>query len=86
MEYEWDPEKNRLNFEKHLIDFSEIVHFQWDEAVARRSDRFQEERWRAIGYLRERLHVVIFTDRGDVRRIISLRKASNNERNEYAQA
>ena len=44
MEYEWDPEKNRLNFEKHLIDFFELVHIQWDETVARRSDRFQEER------------------------------------------
>ncbi len=86
MEYEWDPEKNRLNFEKHLIDFFELVHFQWDETVARRSDCFQEERWRAIGYLGERLHVVIFTDGGDIRRIISLRKASNNERQEYAQA
>ena len=86
MKYDWDVAKNLINIEKHRIDFSEVVNFEWNEAVVRRSDRFQEQRWRAIGYLGERLHVVIFTDRGDIWRIISLRKASNKERREYAQA
>ena len=86
MRYEWDIEKNRVNLEKHKIDFSEVENFEWNTAVERRSDRFQEPRWVAIGYLGERLHVVVFTDRGEVRRIISLREASNKERREYAQA
>ncbi|MYC38355.1 MAG: BrnT family toxin [Chloroflexi bacterium] len=86
MKYDWDVSKNRINLEKHQIDFSEVVNFEWDEAIVRRSDRSQEQRWRAIGYLGKRLHVVVFTDRGDVRRIISLRKAGNKERREYAQA
>ena len=84
--YEWDIEKNRVNLEKHKIDFSKVENFEWNTAVERRSDRFQEPRWVAIGYLGERLHVVVFTDRGETRRIISLREASNKERREYAQA
>ena len=86
MNYDWDEAKNQTNIEKHQIDFSEILDFEWDEAVVRRSDRFQEQRWLAIGYLGDRLIVVVFTDRGDVRRIISVRVASNSERGEYAQA
>ena len=86
MKYEWDEEKNRTNVEKHEIDFSEVEKFEWDTAVVRQSDRFREPRWLAIGYLVERLHVVVFTERNDRRRIISLRKASNKERREYAQA
>lgn len=86
MKYDWDEAKNRINIERHQIDFSEVGNFEWDEAVVRRSDRYQEQRWIAIGYLGERLHVVVFTDRGDIRRIISLRIASNSERGEYAEA
>ncbi len=86
MEYEWDPEKNRENIERRQLDFSEVENFDWDNAVIRRSDRLGEQRWRAIGYIAERLHVVIFTERNDKCRIISFRIASNKERREYAQA
>jgi uncharacterized DUF497 family protein len=41
-----------------------------------------------IGYALqgERLYCVVFTDRGTVRRIISLRKANNREIMRYVQA
>lgn len=84
--YEWDEEKSRLNLEERELDFSEIENFNWNTAVVRQSNRFGEERWVAIGYLSERLHVVVFTERGDRCRIISMRKASNKERREYAEA
>ena len=86
MEYEWDPEKNRENIERRQLDFSEVENFDWDNALIRRSDRFGERRWRAIGYIAERLYVVIFVERNDKCRIISFRIASNKERREYAQA
>ena len=86
MRYEWDIEKNRINLRKHKIDFSEVENFECNTAVERRSDHFQEPRWVAIGYLGERLHVAVFTDRGEIRRIVGLREASNKERSEYAQA
>ena len=84
-EYEWDEEKNRANFERRQLDFSEVRNFVWDTAITRRSDRFQEPRWLAIGYIGDQLHVVIFTRRNGRYRIISLRKASDKERSEYAQ-
>ena len=43
-------------------------------------------RWIAIGNLEGRLHCVIFTERGQRRRIISLRKANPRERRIYARA
>ena len=86
MEYEWDEEKNRANNERRQLDFSEVENFDWDNAVIRRSDRFHEPRWVSIGYIGDRLHVVIFTERNGRCRIISLRIASNKERSEYAQA
>ena len=86
MEYEWDEDKNHENIQRRQLDFSEVENFDWDNAVIRRSDRLGEQRWRAIGYIAERLHVVIFTERNDKCRIISLRIASNKERREYAQA
>ena len=88
LEYEWDEEKSRANFERRQLYFSEVEKFDWGHAVIRRADRFQEPRWLAIGYIADRphLHVVIFTERNDKCRVISLRIASNKERREYAQA
>ena len=86
LEYEWDEEKSRENVEKRQLDFSEVNNFDWDNAVIRPSDRLQEQRWRAIGYIGGRLRVVVFAERNERCRIISLRIANNKERIEYAQA
>ena len=40
---------------------------------------YGEMRWRAIGYIGEHLHTVIYTVRGDNTRIISLRRANAKE-------
>ena len=86
MEYEWDPEKNLANVQRRQLGFSLVEDFDWDHAKIRRSDGFDEPRWMAIGYIGDRLHVVVFTKRNDRCRIISLRIANNSERREYAQA
>jgi uncharacterized DUF497 family protein len=39
-----------------------------------------------FAYIGIRLHCVVFTDRGDVRRIISLRKANKKDLERYAAA
>ena len=85
-EYEWDEEKNRDSVARGRPDFSAIAHFDWDTAVIRQSDRFGEERWLAIGHMgSDELYAVVFTFRNGLRRIISLRIASNRERREYEQ-
>ena len=87
-QYEWDERKRRENVEKHEIDFTAIYNFDWDTAVYNSNDWHGEERWVATNYIGigTRLHTVVYTWRGDKRRIISLRIASNRERRNYAEA
>ncbi|MCE2499547.1 MAG: BrnT family toxin [Dehalococcoidia bacterium] len=84
--YEWDEGKLRENADKHDIDFTAIYDFDWDTAAQRSNTTHGELRWVATGYIGTRLHTVIYTERGNRRRIISLRIASNRERREYAEA
>ena len=85
-EYEWDEAKSRANVAERELPFSEIAQFDWDTAVTRQSDRHGETRWRSTGYIGQILYVVIFTERDNRRRIISLRTASRRERRDYATA
>ncbi len=83
MQYDWDDAKRITNLDKHQIDFEEIENFDWEGAVLEESYRSGEERWRAYGSMYGLLHAVVYTDRGDVRRIISLRRANARERKRY---
>ena len=64
MGYEWDEEKRRINRGKHGIDFSAIEGFDWATSVTRQDSRHQEQRYIARGRFGTRLHVVVFTRRG----------------------
>lgn len=86
MEFEWDEAKRRETLKKHGIDFASAADFEWGTALNRPSDRHGESRWVAIGYMRHRLHHVVYTERRGRRRIISLRIASKKEGREYAAA
>ena len=83
MTYEWDEAKNQFNLVKHGIDFADIERFDWDHAVSIPSDRHGESRIASIGNLDGILRFVVYTIRGPNRRIISLRRASDNERELY---
>ena len=83
MTYEWDEAKNQFNLVKHGIDFADIEHFDWDHAVSIPSNRHGESRIAAIGNLDGLLHFVVYTIRGPNCRIISLRRASDKERELY---
>ena len=85
-DYEWDEGKRRDNAEKHRIDFTAIYDFEWDTAVYNSNDTHGGERWVVTGYIGDRLHRVVYTWRGDKRRIISLRKTNPREDRDYAQA
>ena len=86
MPYEWDEDKRQSNIDKHRIDFQAVHSFEWATAVTEPSPRGGEMRYTAIGYVGIRLHTVIYTERGGVTRIISLRPSSAKERADYAQA
>ncbi len=82
-DYEWDETKRSINYGKHRLDFADVRHFDWDSATIEPSDRHGEARFTAYGYLGNRMYVVVFTWRGDIKRIISFRRASQKEVNEY---
>jgi uncharacterized DUF497 family protein len=85
MNYEWDEGKRAANLAKHGIDFNDAADFDWSTAIETVDDRYDygETRWVALGNLKQRLHVIIYTLRDDSIRIISLRKANPRERQYY---
>jgi uncharacterized protein len=91
--FEWNVEKNKINQQKHGIDF-ETARLVFDDPfcvtfVERVSGG--EERWHAIGSVEDIIViVVVHTYRQDgsdeVIRIISARRATRHERKLYVQA
>ena len=84
VKYEWDEAKSEANIARGRPSFTVIERFEWDSAIVERSDRHGEIRWAATGYIGRRLYRVVYTERDDFIRIISLRVASKQEEQQYA--
>jgi uncharacterized protein len=85
MDSEWDEAKREANIVKHGIDFVDaaaIFERPFVEAEDRRRD-YGEERYRAYGEIDNRVIQLVYTWRGDTRRIITARRARRNERRAY---
>ena len=83
VEYEWDEAKSLANVAMGRTGFDAMERFDWDTAVIVLSPRFGVFRWAALGFIGCRLYHVVFTERGNRARIISLRTASRIERRTY---
>ena len=83
MLYEWDEEKREETLRERGVDFAMMDHFEWDTALTRRSDRYDEVRWSSYGLIGERLYHVAWTQRGESIRIISFRRANGREIDTY---
>ena len=85
--FEWDPEKAKDNFETHGISFDEASTAFGDTLSLVIYDPLhseEEDRFVLIGNsYRNRLLVIIHTEREDYVRLISARKASKKERKQY---
>lgn len=89
MNFEWDEAKNRDNIRKHGFDFAEAAEMFRGALFVRPDTRedYGEKRWIGIGMIRSRAAFVVFAERpNDAIRIISLRKANHEEREEYEKA
>jgi uncharacterized protein len=82
---EFDPAKNEANIAKHGVDMASAEQFDFDTALFTVDTRqsYAETRQIAIGYIAERLHVLVFTKRGPKVRVINLRKANKREERAY---
>ncbi len=86
VEYQWDPAKARLNFQKHQVYFADAISVLEDELALTIRDPYaeDEERWITLGMdALGRVLVVVYTWRGESIRIVSARKARAQERQEY---
>lgn len=83
----FDPNKDASNTLKHGVSLGEAVDIEWNDAVHWPDTRhdYGEARMCAIAYIGVRLYYIVFIDRADVRRIISLRKANFKEVKRYAE-
>jgi hypothetical protein len=87
IEFEWDPEKARMNQRKHRVSFKEAAKVFRDPIGITAFDpdhSEEEERYITIGCSTAgRLLMVAHTDRGSKIRIISAREVTRVEREAY---
>jgi uncharacterized DUF497 family protein len=85
--FRWDPQKAASNAKKHRVTFAEATTVFQDPLAFIFDDEdhsVEEHREILIGHSkRSRLIVVSFTERDDVIRIISARRADREEREDY---
>ena len=87
MDYEWDPAKAEANRAKHGVRFPDAVLVFSDEAALTIDDPHPDEvRYVTIGMdALARVLVVVWTWRGEATiRLISARRATKRERQDYA--
>jgi len=87
-QFEYDLEKDQRNVKERGFGFEiaagifENLVLEWPDT---RRD-YGEDRFIALGIVDNRVLVVVYTWRGNKRRIISARKADRNERETYGEA
>jgi uncharacterized protein len=83
--FEWDEEKAASNRAVHNIAFETAVLIFEGPLVETEDTRkdYGETRWIAIGAVAGREITVVYTWRGQTRRIISARRAHPKERRDY---
>ncbi|OQW42022.1 MAG: toxin [Proteobacteria bacterium SG_bin5] len=84
--FEFDPEKSATNKAKHGIDFVEAQRL-WEDRNARYGRVIRvgltEQRWLVVGRIDDRLWTAVVTYRGEATRIISVRRAREDEARHY---
>ena len=79
------PHKNERNLRERGLSFELVTEFEFETAliVPDARQNYGEVRFRALGYIRERLHALVYTLPEDKLRVISLRRANVREISEY---
>jgi uncharacterized DUF497 family protein len=85
VDIDFDPDKDATNLSKHGVSLAAAAQLDWDAALAWIDDRadYGELRIVALAPIGDRLFFVVFVDRDQARRIISLRRANRREVNHY---
>ena len=88
MRIEFDPEKDALNRARHGVSLGLARELDWDAALVWVDDRFSYDELRMIALAprTSTLCYVAFIERGDRRRIVSLRRATRREVKHYVES
>ena len=85
LKFVWDSEKAEKNLKKHRIAFEDAARVFLDDYRFDNYDELHsdfENRIKTVGFVRNVL-AVIYTERGEVNRIISARRADKDEEANY---
>lgn len=88
MKTSYDPAKGYANEVKHGVSLKLAEAIDWSSVWCAPDDRKDYGELREIGYavIGARLYCVVFSQRGEAFRVISLRKANNREIERYEEA
>jgi uncharacterized DUF497 family protein len=86
--YGWDDQKRDSNLDKHGLDFVDAPEVFAGLTLTVKDDRFEygEHRFVTLGMLKEIVVVVAHTETDEEIRVISMRKATRNEKEKYFQS
>ena len=81
----FDSAKNERNIAARGLSFELAAEIDWTTAQIREDTRkdYGETRLLVLGMIRDRLHALVITPRGEDVRVISLRKANRKEQIRY---
>ena len=87
MKIEFDPAKDVANTAKHGVSLALAGELDWDAALVWVDDRFDYDELRMIALAPKTgiLYYVAFLELGEVRRVISLRRAIRREVKHYVE-
>jgi uncharacterized DUF497 family protein len=86
MQIDYDPKKRDKTLIERGLDFARSVElFQGKHfTVEDTRENYNEQRYITLGTLDQRMILIVWTPRGEIRRIISMRKANEREQSRYA--
>jgi uncharacterized DUF497 family protein len=84
VEFEWDAARRRWVLDERGLDFLDAaLLFNGRPFLTAPSPKVSEARWLSIGELEGRLIAVVWTWRAEALRIVTMRRARNEEKKRY---
>lgn len=84
MEFEWDEHKRAQIIEDRALDFASAYRlFDGRPAIHQPTPRNDEERWKTTAEIDGAFFTVVWTRRGETIRVISMRRAHEQEIRKY---
>lgn len=85
MDFEWDDNKSQACRIARGFGFEIVYDFDWETAVVNRDERYDygEDRYRAFGWVADKVFCIAFTHRDTALRIVSVRRTHKQEAMRY---